>query len=215
MTCRVTDQFQRPNTGLTISTEGIAMLGINISYRINLPFKFGLNNKNRKTGENVNKKNNDFYSILDWLGIPLTAFFYILAVALVIAGCLSSTGCGGGVGDDDTSNCSTTNCPDNADAGSDVDADDTTPDADTTPDGNTAGSCADYTGVPSDGWQCNPNNGNPTYDMNGLTFVVEDGACRLHSDSFWCQDLPSATDVQTGQFSCTDINDYFITCWHN
>lgn len=130
-------------------------------------------------------------------------FFGLATLATIFGGC--------GGGDDDTTCMAVENCPD---AGMmTADADPTAPDADTTPDAN-GDVCADYAGVPSDGWQCY-STGNPPSAMNGLTFIVEDGACRLRSDSFWCQDPPPATDVQAGQFSCTAISDAFVTCWHN
>jgi len=143
-------------------------------------------------------------------------FLYSMYVGMYVGLVVATLGCAGcGNGDDDDGDCDVTNtCPDGPDAGSDVDAYDATPDADTTtPDGNTA-SCAEYVNVPSDGWLCSVPN-NPTFDMNGLTFVVEDGACHLSSDSFWCQDPPPATDVQRRQFTCTANNGAIVTCWHN
>lgn len=138
----------------------------------------------------------------------------LFSYCLTIGFLLLALGCGGCADKGDPPNCSsTTSCTD-VDAGSNVDADDATPDANT-PDGNPADACADYAGVPSDGWQCS--NGGPNFDINNLVMVVEDGVCLLHSQQIWCanNDTPPASDVLAGQFTCTDINGGSITCWHN
>ena len=141
----------------------------------------------------------------------ILAVMFGLALALFA---LAYGGCGG----DDTSCMATENCPDDTDAGDlmTADADPTTPDADTTPDANNGDPCADYAGVPSDGWQCT-SYGSPNFDINNLQMIVENGVCILHSQQIWCanNDTPPASDVVAGQFTCTDINGGTVTCWHN
>lgn len=181
------------------------MLGFKINYKFFLPIKFGRNNNiNRNEGSTMKEDEYRF-----WIKVYVW-WKTLLITSLVMSACCNS-GCAS-PGDDD--NCAV-HCTPGPDAGPTADADQTQPDASTTPDGSNADVCADYAGVPSDGWQCNPNDGNPSFDINNLTMVDEGGVCKLHSQQIWCQDTPPASDVLAGHFSCTDINGGYDTCWHN
>lgn len=175
---------------------------IGMNFRSVLPRKYAYTNGDKQ----MSNPNNG-----DWTGPMGKWLLWWTKLVVVAMIAMYSSGCAG-KGEDD--NCSSTvNCPDDPDGGLTADADDTAPDADTTADANNADACAEYANVPSDGWQCSANN-NPPIDMNGLTFVVEDGICLMRSDAYWCQDTPPSADVEAGQFSCTDINGYSVTCWH-